>query len=60
MTDTEFSQLQADEQAAYAAFHAQDEIIKALASKWVQLKQKVDRENMRREIQAPDESALTP
>jgi hypothetical protein len=54
MTDQELAKLENDEAAAYAEFHAQDEISKSLATKWVQLKQKLDREKLRREIMAEE------
>ena len=52
MNDADFEKLKTDEAMAYDKFHAQDEISNELASKWVRLKQAMDREILRREIKA--------
>jgi len=58
MTDEQFSQLKADEEAAYAAYDEQLNATNPLGAQWLLLKQKLDRENMRREILAEEAAAL--
>jgi len=60
MTDEQFTQLKADEEAAYAAYDKQVNIGKALGEKWLPLKQRLDREILRREIQAEEAAAMKP